>query len=246
MEETLCVSEKTMTTLVSNDNHCVTLPVSCLKLSSTLHNLVTSLWCEDSHANAEIRLPIPNVAGKELILVKKYLEHYESLPIPNYEAEFNESHDAEEEEDEDEAVNEDFHSRVENEERKRTSDQDDESLFVAKRRRCHVEGVASPTLSNSSSQKPVRYPVYDNKLQPWDETFIPNDAKAVVRLANAADFLDIDPLIAACCVRIASFINGKTPDEIRARFGIEKDFSTEELEQIRKEQKWIEENLSGH
>lgn len=37
-------------------------------------------------------------------------------------------------------------------------------------------------------------------------------------------------------------IKGKTPEEIRKTFNIENDFTSEEEEQIRKENEWVMEN----
>ena len=45
-----------------------------------------------------------------------------------------------------------------------------------------------------------------------------------------------------CCAKVATMIKGKTPEEMRALFGIVNDFTPEEEEKIREENKWVEEH----
>lgn len=59
-------------------------------------------------------------------------------------------------------------------------------------------------------------------------------------LTLAANYLDIRPLLDLCCARIASFIKGKSPEEIRKNLNIEMDFTPEEEAQIRAENAWAD------
>jgi S-phase kinase-associated protein 1 len=60
-------------------------------------------------------------------------------------------------------------------------------------------------------------------------------------LILAANYMDVRPLLDLSCATVASYIRGKTPDEIRALFNIVNDFTPEEEAQIREENKWVEE-----
>ena len=57
-----------------------------------------------------------------------------------------------------------------------------------------------------------------------------------------ANYLDIPPLVDLACAKVASMIKGKTPEEIRKRFNIENDFSPEEEEAVRAENRWAEDS----
>jgi S-phase kinase-associated protein 1 len=59
-------------------------------------------------------------------------------------------------------------------------------------------------------------------------------------LLNAANYLDVRPLLDLCCCKFASMIKGKAPEEIREKFNIVNDFSPEEEAIIREENKWCE------
>jgi hypothetical protein len=48
----------------------------------------------------------------------------------------------------------------------------------------------------------------------------------------AANYLDIPSMLEVTCKAVASLIRGKTPDEIRAVFNIENDFTPEEVEEV--------------
>jgi len=53
--------------------------------------------------------------------------------------------------------------------------------------------------------------------------------------------MDIKPLLNLTCKHIANMIRGKKPEEIRAIFNIENDFTPEEEEQIKRENEWASE-----
>lgn len=61
-------------------------------------------------------------------------------------------------------------------------------------------------------------------------------------LMIAANYMDIDPLLQLISVKVASMLKGKTTEEIRNEFNIENDFTQEEEDRIKEEQKWCMEN----
>jgi S-phase kinase-associated protein 1 len=74
----------------------------------------------------------------------------------------------------------------------------------------------------------------------WDRDFLRVDQSLLFSLTLAANFLDIPSLLDLCCRHIADMIRGKTPEQIRATFNIENDFTPEEEAQLRAENSWAE------
>ena len=60
-------------------------------------------------------------------------------------------------------------------------------------------------------------------------------------LLQAANYMDIKPLLDLTCAKVASMIKGKTPEQIRKTFNITNDFTPEEEEAVRTENSWAEE-----
>nr|XP_041633042.1 S-phase kinase-associated protein 1-like [Drosophila kikkawai] len=60
-------------------------------------------------------------------------------------------------------------------------------------------------------------------LCPWDVQFLNVDQGTLFELILAANYLNIQGLLTATCKTVANMIKGKTPDEIRATFAIEKE-----------------------
>ena len=57
---------------------------------------------------------------------------------------------------------------------------------------------------------------------------------------QAANYLNIKTLLDLTCKTVADMIKGKTPEEIRAHFNIQNDFTPEEEEEVRRENAWCE------
>lgn len=75
----------------------------------------------------------------------------------------------------------------------------------------------------------------------WDAAYCDVPMDTLEALIAAANFLDIRPLVYVLCRSVADMIKGRTPEEIRETFGIENDFSPEELAQVRLENAWADE-----
>jgi S-phase kinase-associated protein 1 len=60
-------------------------------------------------------------------------------------------------------------------------------------------------------------------------------------LIKAANYMYISPLLDLSCAKVATMIRGKTPEEIRKTFNIVNDFTPEEEQAVREENKWCEE-----
>ena len=74
----------------------------------------------------------------------------------------------------------------------------------------------------------------------WDEQFCNVDRDTIFALVLAANYLDYKELLETTTQKIADMIKGKTPEQIRELFQIQSDFTLDELEQVRKENQWIE------
>jgi S-phase kinase-associated protein 1 len=99
-------------------------------------------------------------------------------------------------------------------------------------------------------EKPLRGRIED-VISEWDKAFLFTDLvkdhdekqhETLIDVIMAANFLNVKDLLDLTCACIASMIKGKTPEQIRALFNIENDFTPEEEEKIREENRWCEES----
>jgi len=91
-------------------------------------------------------------------------------------------------------------------------------------------------------EKPLKSANMREVVSEWDANFVEVDQETLFELILAANYMDIKSLLDLTCARVASMIKGKTPEEIRKRFNIQNDFSPEEEEAVRAENKWAEDS----
>jgi S-phase kinase-associated protein 1 len=89
---------------------------------------------------------------------------------------------------------------------------------------------------NESEPKEIPKPLPSANLldvtDEWDVTFINSvDLDTTFDIINAANYMDIKPLLDLSCAKIASLMKGKTAEEIRQMFNIECDLTEEELKE---------------
>lgn len=87
-------------------------------------------------------------------------------------------------------------------------------------------------------EKPLKSIDLKEIVSIWDAEYIDLENEILFELILAANYLDIKSLLDLSCAKVATMIKGKTPEEIRQTFNIVNDFSPEEEEQIREENKW--------
>ena len=92
----------------------------------------------------------------------------------------------------------------------------------------------------SEIEKPLRSSNMRDVIQEWYADYINLDQDVIFDLILAANYMDIKPLLDLTCATVASMIKGKTPEEIRRTFNIANDFTPEEEQQVRNENKWCE------
>jgi len=93
---------------------------------------------------------------------------------------------------------------------------------------------------------PIQKPLVDSDMKKvvpaWDADFVDLEQETLFELILAANYMDIKPLLDLTCAKVASMIKGKTPEQIRKAFNIVNDFSPEEEQKVREENKWCEES----
>jgi S-phase kinase-associated protein 1 len=101
----------------------------------------------------------------------------------------------------------------------------------------------------NSTPKEIKKPLIskelsENGVDEWDVKFIEMEkVDDLIDLIVAANFLDIESLVNLGCAKIATFIKGKSVEEIRDIFGIQNDFTPQEEAQLREENRWAEEAI---
>ncbi|XP_010459699.1 PREDICTED: SKP1-like protein 4 [Camelina sativa] len=78
----------------------------------------------------------------------------------------------------------------------------------------------------------------NDELKNWDTEFLKVDQPTLFDLILAANYLNISGLLDLTCQAVADQMKGKTPDEMRAHFNIKNDYTQEEEEEVRNENKW--------
>ncbi|XP_010501534.2 PREDICTED: SKP1-like protein 4 [Camelina sativa] len=78
----------------------------------------------------------------------------------------------------------------------------------------------------------------NDELKNWDTEFVKVDQPTLFDLILAANYLNISGLLDLTCQAVADQMKGKTPDEMRAHFNIKNDYTPEEEEEVRNENKW--------
>ena len=91
-------------------------------------------------------------------------------------------------------------------------------------------------------EKPLKSANMAEVVSQWDADFVDVDQELLFELILAANYMDVKPLLDLTCAKVASMIKGKNPDQIRKTFNIVNDFTPEEEEAVRAENKWAEES----
>jgi len=81
----------------------------------------------------------------------------------------------------------------------------------------------------------------NEELPEWDQEFLPGETnlKSMFSLITATNYLDIKSLLNMSCAYIANIIKSKEPEDIKKIFGIEGEFSKEEIDAVQKEHPWL-------
>ncbi|XP_041010088.1 LOW QUALITY PROTEIN: SKP1-like protein 1A [Juglans microcarpa x Juglans regia] len=113
---------------------------------------------------------------------------------------------------------------------------------------CTDDGIPLPKVTGQILAKVLEYckkhveqAISDDDLaiKDWDAEFVEVDQATLFGLIMAADYLNIKSLLELTCQTVADMFKGKTPgEEIRKTFNIKNDYSPEEEEEARQENRW--------
>jgi len=109
-------------------------------------------------------------------------------------------------------------------------------LKVTQYMKYHVDNPAKEI------EKPLKSANMTEVVSTWDADFVDVDQELLFELILAANYMDIKSLLDLTCAKVASMIKGKTPEQIRKTFNIQNDFTPDEEEAVRAENKWAEES----
>ena len=90
-------------------------------------------------------------------------------------------------------------------------------------------------------EKPLKSAKISEVVDKWDAKYVDIDREDLFELISAANYMNIPSLLDLTGAKVASMIMGKTPEQIRETFNIVDDLSDEEKNQIREENKWLNE-----
>ncbi|GAB2218277.1 hypothetical protein Droror1_Dr00001497 [Drosera rotundifolia] len=76
------------------------------------------------------------------------------------------------------------------------------------------------------------------KIRDWDKDFMDVDLDMLFDIILAADYLNIKGLLDLGCRTVADMMREKNPEEIRKIFNIKNDYTPEEEEEVRQENRW--------
>ncbi|KAG8347193.1 Cyclin A/CDK2-associated protein [Trypanosoma vivax] len=99
-----------------------------------------------------------------------------------------------------------------------------------------IEKPLKTDIKNIISQWDCKF-LYEQLLKDHDE----KQHELLIDVIMAANFLNVRDLLDLTCACVANMIRGKSAEEIRTLFNIESDFTPEEEEKIREENRWCEE-----
>lgn len=117
---------------------------------------------------------------------------------------------------------------------------------------CGDDGTASvplPNVTGAVLAKVLEYatfhaadrpdsPEEKQAVEAFDKAFVAMERDELFDVVLAANYLNHAALLDATCQAVADKIQNKTPDEIRAEFGIENDFTPDEEAEIRAQNQW--------
>ncbi len=104
----------------------------------------------------------------------------------------------------------------------------------------HFKGTAPLEIEKPLKSANLKEEVVDE----WSADFVEKlNLEEVVDLSCAANFMEIQCLLDLVCAKIASMCKDKTPEELFSIFGVKEQFTEEEKQKIKDENKWIEDNL---
>lgn len=100
-----------------------------------------------------------------------------------------------------------------------------------------------PEKPAAAEEEPVAKEHKIPEICEWDKEFFGKMTQEdQFKIIAATNFLDIRQMLEIVCGIIATACLGKTPKQVYEMFGVEKELTPEEEEEVRKENPWLEDN----
>ena len=101
---------------------------------------------------------------------------------------------------------------------------------------------------NGVPPKEIEKPLTSNNMKDltdeWSANFVDKmPIEDLVNLSIASNYLGINSLLDLCCAKMASLCKNKNDEEMYKAFNITEPFTEEEINKVKEENKWIDENL---
>jgi len=94
-------------------------------------------------------------------------------------------------------------------------------------------------------KKPVPVNFVGAVEDPWDENWVKSLSEdQLIEMIKAANFLDFKSVFDLCACYTASLFKGKSIEELRAKYGIQEEFTEAEEARIKQENPWTMEDIN--
>ncbi|XP_038723880.1 SKP1-like protein 1A [Tripterygium wilfordii] len=116
---------------------------------------------------------------------------------------------------------------------------------------CVDGGIPTPNVTSNILAKVIEYckkhvesskaedrSAAEEELKAWDAELVKVDQATLIDIIMAANYLNIKGLFDLTCRTVADMMRGKSTEEIRKIFHIKNDYTTEEEEEVRRENQW--------
>lgn len=90
-------------------------------------------------------------------------------------------------------------------------------------------------------KKPIPSGEFQTLVNSWYDSYVDIPHTTLFPLVEAANYMDIKPLMDLACAKIAHMIKDKSVEQIRETFHLPNDFTPEEEAAFREELRWCEE-----
>jgi S-phase kinase-associated protein 1 len=90
-------------------------------------------------------------------------------------------------------------------------------------------------------EKPIRSGDFKDIVTPWYDEYANMHHSTLFKVVEAANYMDIKPLLDLACAKIAHTIKDRTVEEIRTAYDLPNDFTPEEETALQEELRWCEE-----
>jgi S-phase kinase-associated protein 1 len=104
--------------------------------------------------------------------------------------------------------------------------------------------IPLPNVTGAVLAKVLEYAIFhasshdSDAVTAFDKAFVAMEKDELFSVVLAANYLNHAALLDATCQAVADMIKDKSPEEIRAEFGIENDFTPDEEAEIRAQNQW--------